>query len=56
LVSGPFHGYDGDAALAFHVKHASAGYNFRKFAALFHEAEQVAKAGWHRAAIANSGS
>ena len=32
---------DGDAALAFHVKHMSAGYNFRKFTPLFQEAEKV---------------
>jgi hypothetical protein len=33
-------------ALAFHIKHPSAGYNFRKFAPLFRKAEQVAVAGW----------
>ena len=33
------------AALAFHVKHTSTGYNFRKFAPLFREAETVAMAG-----------
>lgn len=36
---------DGETALAFHVKHVSAGYNFRKFAPLFREAEQIAKVG-----------
>lgn len=35
---------NGKAALAFHIKHVSAGYNFRKFAPLFREAERVAKA------------
>jgi hypothetical protein len=35
---------DGRAALAFHVKHVSAGYNFRKFAPLFREAERVVAA------------
>jgi hypothetical protein len=47
---------DGKAALAFHVKHMSAGYNFRKFAALFHEAEQVAIKGWHRKSITAPGN
>jgi hypothetical protein len=46
----------GEAALALHVKHMSAGYNFRKFAALFHEAEQVAKEGWHSTSIAAPGN
>lgn len=43
---------DESASLAFHVKHTSAGYNFRKFAPLFHEAEKVAKKGWHTKPVA----
>jgi hypothetical protein len=46
---------DGEAALAFHVKHMSAGYNFRKFAPMFREAEQVAKKGWHAKSTGNPG-
>ena len=33
---------DGTTALAFHVKHTSAGYNFERFTRLFREAEKVA--------------
>jgi hypothetical protein len=35
---------NGKAALAFHVKHVAAGYNFRKFAPLFRRAARVAVA------------
>jgi hypothetical protein len=36
---------DGNSALAFHVKHPSAGYNFRKFSPAFIEAKKLASTG-----------